>query len=154
MKKHILFLVLLSFSLGCVGVKIPKYLSQKSPYAKKLYVNFEEAVRLTEKALTDLKWSIDEKVDPAMYEQDMASLEPDQKRIMIFTKVRQTPLFLGTCYAKMNILLNASNDGTTQMEIRYLTVNSFTVRNIESYKNEAAANKIFEYIDRLIKEGQ
>ncbi|MFA5087443.1 MAG: hypothetical protein WC552_00245 [Candidatus Omnitrophota bacterium] len=150
MKKFLLILLAFLTCSGCVSARIPKYLGNDFPYKQRFYFSFEQVVSATQETLKDLGWQIEETADPAVYEQVFSLPGADKKQILIFTSIRQTPLFIGTRYAKMNIFLGESGDNNTEMEIRYLTVNSVLFKNFESYKNESAVKRILEHISKSL----
>lgn len=148
---HRAWAVGLSFSLlfvsGCVTAKIPDYLTDKNSYKRQFFVTFEEALQATRTALEDLGWTIINQADPAVYEQTPTPL---MRQVILFTDIRQTPMFLGSRYAKMNLILRQLKE-QTEIEIRYLTVSSLPFKNIESFKNDAAVARIFEKIADELK---
>jgi len=126
--------------------KFPQYLSDKHPYKKEFYVPFDKALEAAKTVLTNMGWKIVGEGNPAVYEQ---TTTPRAKELILFTDIRQTALFLGSRYSKMNIILR-SNDTMTEVEIRYLTIMSLPFRNIESFRNDHAVEQIFARLaDRL-----
>jgi len=146
-KKLYLSLFLL-LCVGCASAQIPTYLQDKNPYTKRFYANYDEALSAILESLEDLGWEIDARVDPAVYEQKEASLY-DGQRLLVMTKIRQTPMFLGTRYARINIILRSKKD-ISEVEIRYVTVNSLPIRNITAYRNDSAVERIFNHISELL----
>ena len=142
-----LFLTLLILTLvGCVSARIPQYLQDKNPYRKSFYTSFDQTYATTKKVLQELDWKIAGASDPDIYEQSLGKPSAPSQQILIFTEIKHTPLFLGTRYAKMNLLLKAQPE-TTQVEIRYVTVTSIPFKTFESYKNDKAVNKIFQRLE-------
>lgn len=140
--------VLILFCAGCVSANIPNYLKEEHPYKKKIYADYQKTVAATQEALKELGWTIAETTQPGVYEQE-PSANSQYQATLLFTNIRQTALFLGTRYAKMNIYLRELADGT-ELEIRYLTVTSTPLRSFESYRNDSAVQKFFERIDQQL----
>lgn len=146
MKKAFL-LVSVLFLAGCVSTKLPQYLSDVNPYKKEFYAPFAQAAHAAQTALTEAGWKISGEGNPSVYEQ---SAGQRSQETILFTEVRQTPLFLGSRYYKVNVILR-SNDTMTEVEIRYLTITAVPFKNIESYRNDKAVEKLFERIAELLK---
>ena len=107
------------------------------------------AVSSTITALEDLGWIIEHKVDPAVYEQ--GSIESaEEQRVLLLTQIRQTPMFLGTRYAKLNVYIK-SLKGVSEIEIRYLTVTSVFFKTFQTYQNDKAVERIFRRIRGTIR---
>ena len=149
MKKLFLVLVAILFA-GCVTVKIPKYLQDKSPYQKKYYVGYEETLAATRQALFDSGWKVSEVTSPMAFEQGEITKEDDKKQALIFTEVRQTPLLLSSRYLSVNVYVRAADEGT-DVEIRYLGVTPMLFKNAQNFKNDAVVNKIFDRISELVE---
>lgn len=141
------WILCLTILYGCTTAKIPQYLADKNPYKKQFYASFEETLKAAQTTLQELGWRIAAEGDPAVYEEGSPR---ESKQIILFTEVRQTAMFLGSRYARMNVILRAKSEGT-EIEIRYLTVNSLPFKNFESFKNERTVHRIFERIDQLLK---
>ncbi len=145
--RKIFWIVCLVFLYGCATARIPQYLADRNSYKKHFYASFDDALQASRTALHDLGWEITSEGDPAVYEEG----DPREARqIILFTEVRQTAMFLGSRYARINIILRTKSEGT-EIEIRYLTINSIPFKNIESFRNESAVQRVFERIDELLK---
>jgi len=143
MKKILLF-AFLFLCLGCVTVKIPKYLQEEFPYRKNFSANFDQSFVATTGALKDLGWKITETTTPALFNPQESGTK---KQILIFTEIKQTPLFLLSAYASLNAYLREIDENHTQVEIRYILVMPF----FKSYQNDAMAGKIFNKIEDKLK---
>ncbi len=149
MIKRIFILFFLSLYLtGCASVYLPVYLQDKNPYTRRFYAGYDEAFQAVDQALKDLGWEQEKAIDPLVYERQRGT-DLDEQQTLILTKTRQTPLFVGTRYARMNIYLRAKK-GISEIEIRYLTTSDFFFRWIKSYRNESAVNRIFAHLDELL----
>jgi hypothetical protein len=136
--------------VGCTTAQIPQYLQDKKPYIQRFYADYEDTLEVTHEALKQLGWKVEQTADPHVFEQQGATNDLNEKQILIFTEVRQTPLFVGTRYAKMNIFIR-SKGKLSEVEIRYLTVNSLPLKNFQSYQNKSAADRVFDCIAGLLK---
>lgn len=144
--KKFLPLFLLLFLLGCSTIHIPTYLPNSNPYTKRYYVDHKKMVVATVAALEDLGWKITQQIDPVVYERSSAR-ELDADQVLLVTEVRDTPLFLGARYAKLNIYVRSKNN-ESEVEIRYLTINSLFVKEFSTYKNDSAAARIHSRIEK------
>jgi len=145
-----LFLVLLCLGwVGCTSAVIPNYLPDQQPYVRRYQADFDQTLKAVHESLTDLGWQIEQTADPLVYEQDKIR-QADQRDILIMTGVRQTPLFIGTRYAKMNVYIH-SQQQESEVEIRYLTITSLPFKNVSSYNNEKAAERILNYIGKILE---
>ncbi len=138
--------LILAFVLtGCSTVYVPNYLKDEQPYKKRFFVEYNKTYEATVNALIDLGWKIEGTADPKVYERNPAD-DLNGEQILIFTKVRMTPLFLGTRYGRLNAFIR-SNEKVSEVEIRYLTINALPFRNIREFKNDSAANRILGRIE-------
>ena len=147
MRKIFLGILSVVFLSGCVAATLPQYLSDKNPYKKEFFVGYDESVEAVKAALDELGWTVDGEGKPDVYER---SISQSDKSVIIFSGIRQTPFFLGSRYAKLNVIVRGIQD-KTEIEIRYVTVTSIPFRNIQSFKNDAAVRRIFEHIQKHLK---
>ncbi|MBI5416084.1 MAG: hypothetical protein HZA29_04640, partial [Candidatus Omnitrophica bacterium] len=100
-----------------------------------------------------LGWEISKKTDPAVFERNRDQSGAQVKQVLLFTDVREMPLVLGTRYARMNIYLQSSAPGenSTDVELRYLTVTSVSLKSFHNYRNDGYARKLFERIESRLK---
>jgi hypothetical protein len=129
---------------GCVTVKVPKYLEEDFPYRQDFYANFDTTFNATSSALKELGWKITETTSPSVFNPQETS---PRKQVLIFTEIRQTPLFLASAYASLNAYLREIDEKYTQVEIRYILVMPF----FKSYQNDAMVDKIFNKIKQNLK---
>lgn len=144
------FLIVVSlFFLGCATANIPIYLPEKKPYAKRFYADYDAILSATETTLKDLGWSIEDQVNPSVYEA-ARSTDLNEKQLLVVTAVRQLPFFVGTRYARINIFLR-SRAGISEVEIRYLTVSTIAFMKMRDYSNDAESRRIFGKIDEVLR---
>ena len=143
MKRVVYFLLVLALA-GCVSVKIPKYLPEKFPYKKKFYADFETTLKAAEEALQDTGWKISDRTHPSLFEEGYVA-EDQVRQALIFTEVRQTPLFLSSRYMGLNVFVRAADQGV-DVEIRYVSVVPVIFNNRQSYKNDAVVGKVLNRI--------
>ncbi len=147
MRKTFIGIVSIVFLSGCVAAILPQYLSDKHPYKKEFFSDYAESVEAVKTALAELGWTIAGEGNLDVYER---AVTPNDKSVIIFSEIRQTPMFLGSRYAKLNVIVRGIQN-KTEIEIRYVTVTSLPFRNIQTYKNDATAQRIFEHIEKHLK---
>ena len=147
--KKVWLLVLLVFCVGCVTVKIPKYLKDEFPYEKRFYAKFDETLNATIQALDDLHWKVTNTSHPSVFEEGVQD-DQSKEQILIFTEVRQTPLFLSSKYMSLNVYVIAADDNT-DVEIRYVSVMPVFFKHAYNYKNDFVVNKVFDRIAELLE---
>ena len=148
MKKFSLLIFAILFT-GCATVQVPTYLPDKNPYSKRYYATFDQAMDGVKQALEDFKWEIENTADPAVYEETRSSVN-GEKQVMVYTKVRATPAFIGTRYGRMNIFITTTKD-ISEVEIRYLTITSTLFKTFQSYRNNAAADRFLKHLSELLQ---
>ena len=135
---------------GCTSAVIPHYLPDTNPYSRRYDAGYEQTYAAVKEALDDLGWVIEQEADPLVYEQDQ-NQNKSQNDVLIMSNTRQTPLFVGTRYAKLNIYIH-SQDDISDVELRYLTINSLPFKAVTNYSNDAAAERILDYIGEVLAE--
>ena len=147
-KKYFSILFFSIYLAGCASIFLPAYLQDKNPYIRRFYSNYDESLEAINKTLKDFGWESDKALDPLVYERQHAT-DLDEQQTLILTKTRQTPMFIGTRYARMNIYLR-SKKGISEIEIRYLTTTDLFFRGLKSYRNDSATNRIFTHLEELL----
>jgi uncharacterized protein YceK len=146
--KKIIIGLAVFFLVGCVTVKVPKYLQEDFPYRKDFTADFDRSFEATYSALKELGWSIAETTSPSAFDPAKAV---SKRQLLIFTEIRQTPLFLSSAYASLNAYLREIDKDHTQIEIRYLSVLPLPFKNVNSYQNDSLIQKIFARIEKNLK---
>ena len=149
MRKFLFLLLILCFS-GCMSVNMPHYIQDKNPYKKTFYSNFNDVLKTTLETLKELGWVLSKKVDPTVFERTTETNESQTNQILLFTEIRQTSLFIASRYARINVYLRSGTENTTEVEIRYLTVNSFPFKNFYNYRNDHAIEQIWKLIKKKL----
>ncbi|HOD12395.1 MAG TPA: hypothetical protein PLO93_06350 [Candidatus Omnitrophota bacterium] len=151
MKRHIHSLMLISTLVlaGCITVQMPQYLKDKNPYRQEFYTSYDKAVTATTHALERLGWKITREVNPVVFESDKAAAEAQPHQVILFTNVRQTSMFLSSRYTMLNVLIKENNE-KVEIEVRYYSVLSVAIKNMESYKNDGLVQKVFAEIEKSI----
>lgn len=145
------FLIFFCFLLiGCTTTNIPSYIQNKNPYEKEFYADFDAVFKAAQESLKELGWEIVKTSDPSEYER-FPVVENAGRQTLLFTEVRQTSMFIGSRYARINVYLREVSENSTTMEIRYLTVTSLVFKNFTNYKNDAAVTRLFDYIEKKLK---
>ncbi len=146
-----LSLLLTIFLVGCTSVNIPNYIPDKYPYKKTLYGDYGKVVRATEKTLGEFGWTITSRNDPSIFERTNAEDQHRNNQILIFTKVRATSLVVGTRYARLNAYVRSADDKTCEVELRYVTISSTSVKNFYNYRKDHLIERMFKRIEGLSK---
>ena len=143
------FLSLLLFFVGCSSVNIPNYIADKYPYKKTFYGEYSEILKATEQALKEFGWDITGRADPNVFER-VSSGDKIRQQTLLFTRIRETSLVVGSRYARLNAYIRSGDDHNCEVEIRYVTVSSTTVKNFYNYRKDHLIEKIFKRIEDLI----
>lgn len=140
--RKILPLISLIFIVGCTSLQIPAYVPDKHPYTQRFYGNHQEVVEAAKKSLHDIGWQVEGTADPLTYEQARLP-EAGSDNILLFSQVRQTPMFLWTTYRRVNVAIN-SKDKVSDVEVRYTKINLFPFKQFKSFRNDKLAKRIFQ----------
>jgi hypothetical protein len=149
--KRLLLISLILCLTGCVSVRIPKYLQDKHPYQRKFYASYEETLEAASRTLTQLGWHISGTADPALYEQNQAKDDGGAKSILIFTEIRESSWILFSRYSQLNCYVRTT-DAATEVELRYTNILALPFKNFQSYRNDRYIEKVFQQIERWLKE--
>ena len=144
--------LLLFFSGGCANVHIPDYISDENPYRRIFYADFSSTLAATAQSLESLGWPISKTAEPSIFERSRLTEEGNRQQTLLFTEIRQTPLFLGTRYARVNAYLRAVTDHTTEVELRYLTVTSVPLKSFYNYRKDHFIKRVFQEIERRLSQ--
>ena len=150
MKKIIIYSLFLISLTGCSTTHIPGYIVDKYPYKRIFTADFDQVLKAATQTFQDMGWAIAKTTHPSEYERDNGLEETPSQQILLFTEIRQTSLFIGTRYTRLNVYLRETQDKTTEVEIRYLTVNAFFFKTFYHYKNNKAVDRIFKHIQELL----
>jgi len=149
MKKWLTILVCV-FLTGCSTVDIPNYIKDDHPYNKIFYADYDTIVASTLESLNAAGWKVSKKTDPVIYEGSRVLDDPMGKQVLIFTNLRQNALILATRYRRINVYIRTVNKNATEVEIRYVTITSTSLKNFTSYKKDRAVERLFQKIDELL----
>ena len=151
MRKNVLLWVSLFALAGCASVTIPNYIRDEHPYRKTFYASYDTVLDATVHALEDFGWKVAKTTEPSVFERNKDTDKPGVRQILLFTDVRQMAFIFGTRYPRMNIYVQSGTDGSTEVELRYLTVTSASLKNFQNYRNDRYAGKFFGRIEFLLK---
>ena len=140
------------FFMGCTTATIPSYLPDNQPYTMRFYADYERTLETISQSLKDLGWKIEKTTNPIIYEQNLIETV-NQQQALIITEVRQTPMVVGTRYARLNVFLR-SQENVSDVEIRYLTITSLPLKSIRSYENKGAVERIFGHIKESLAQSR
>jgi len=149
--KRIFVVLLILLICGCVTVKIPKYLEDEFPYRQSFNASFEKTFAATLKALKNTGWQVSETTSPLVFGPRKASDKSRKYEVLIFTEIKQTPLFLGSSYVTLNALLRSTDPSHTDVEIRYLSMVAILFKTSKSYQNDKLVERIFDKIELNLK---
>ena len=142
--------IALIFVIGCASVTIPSYITDKNPYKRTYYGMYQEVLDATNAALKDLGWAVEGQAEPATFERSRV-MDANLKQTLIFTKVRQTSMVLGSRYARMNIFVREQVDNQAEVEVRYVTVSSVGFKAMYDYTEDRAVNHILDSIQKKLE---
>jgi hypothetical protein len=149
--KNILSVFLLVTLVGCATVTIPNYIQDDNPYKRTFYADFDKVRQTTVQTLEEMGWVLDKESDPSVFEQGRSSQVSGQQTLL-FTKIRQTSFFVATRYSRLNVYIQtAEENNATEVEVRFLTVTSFTFKNFKDYKHDKAVERIYKHMDEKLK---
>jgi len=144
-----IFLILML--AGCVTVKVPKYLQDEFPYRQSFAANFDQTFTATLKALKETGWRVSETTSPAMMAPRDVSDKEKRYQVMIFTELKQSPLFLASSYESLNVLVSSADATHADVEIRYLMMTALPFKTVNSFQNDRLVKKIFKKIATQLK---
>jgi len=148
--KKFLFICLLISLTGCTIIRVPKYIQDSHPYRKNFYGNFDTVLSATTQTIDDFGWKIAGTSDPVVFEKSRELDDLTGKQIVLFTEIRQTALFLGTRYSRLNAFLRTVDENTTEVELRYITVTSIPFKSFYNYKKDGVIKRIFLHIEQRL----
>lgn len=149
LKKFFSVLILLTL-MGCASISIPKYIKNENPYQKKLYASFEKVLPATIRTLEADGWVIEERADPGVYEMRTGEKIFDGKQVLLITGIRKLPVFVASSYARLNVYVTARVEDFTEVEVRYVTVNSVTFKSFYNYKHDRNVKKLLDKIEENV----
>ena len=129
---------------GCTVVQVPMYLPDDKVFTQRVYVDFETALNAVRMAVADFQWDVSSEVPPEMYEVDSES--QTEKEILLITDIKNTHLFVGSRYARMNIYIR-STGAVSEIEFRYMVVNSMVVWKPRTYGSQNLADRFFARVE-------
>lgn len=149
--KYFLFLFLLAIATSCSTVNVPPYIQDKHPYTKTLQSNYNKVLLTTKKILAQEKWTITKEADPTVYEKGKELDVSNAKQTLIFARTVEKSLVGTGKYAQLNVYLRTVDEINTEIEIRYLVVNSALVKEFYDYRNDKLINNLIEKINQQLK---
>ena len=149
MKK--LFILAIIFLVGCTSVSIPNYIPDSHPYKKTFYGDFGKVLTATEETIKAYGWNITGRADPSVFERNNGDDSHLTKQVLLFTKIRETSLVVGSRYARLNAYVRSAGDNTCEVEFRYVTVSSTSVKNFYNYRKDHMIDRMFKRIENLTK---
>lgn len=149
--KRVFFIVFCVLATGCTRIELPNYIKDVHPYDRRVYAPFEKTLKATSKVLDETGWTITTSSEPSVFERAKYAVSPDTKQIMLFTKVKHTPLILWSTYKRINVILRSAGENATDVEVRHVTVTSIPFKSFYSYKKDRVANQLLEKIENAVK---
>ena len=151
MKKTSWLFALAVLLSGCTTVNIPSYIKDDHPQTQVIYANFDDTLEAVKQVLNAKGWTVVDETDPTVYEH--SSIRDEGGRdLLLFTDIKEHPYILGTRYHRANVFLRStSQPKQTEMELRFVTINSMTFMKTKNYKHPRAAAQIFEAVNNALK---
>ncbi|MBF0478782.1 MAG: hypothetical protein HQL26_04810 [Candidatus Omnitrophica bacterium] len=135
---------------GCSTASVPKYLQSKNPYVKRFYGNYDQTLDAVRSAMKETGWAIEKEVPPTIYEYSTSSEFGDKRQLLILSNVRATPYFVGTRYSRINVYIREGSADQTEVELRYLKVNSFPFKGFYRYGRKEFSQTFFDSIEKTL----
>ncbi|MDP8211863.1 MAG: hypothetical protein P9X22_01050 [Candidatus Zapsychrus exili] len=148
--KKIILLFLCFVLVGCMSVSVPNYIKDDYPYKKVFYSDFDTTLNVTEQSLRDLGWEITDKVEPTIFEKAKELQDSNHKQILLFTETKETLMFIGTRYSRVNVYLRSGENNTTGVEVRYFSLTAVPFKNFSGYRKDGLVSKLFERIKNYL----
>jgi len=148
--RKILSVFLLLVLTGCSSVRVPNYIQDRHPYKRTFYVQFDKVRETAIQTFEEFGWTIKKESEPALFERERES-GSSGKQTLLLTEIRETSLFIGSRYARLNAYLRETANNETEVELRYLTVTSVPFKSFNMYKNDGAVERIFKHIEEELK---
>ena len=136
---------------GCASIAVPNYIKDKNPYSKKFYGQYKDILKIASDSIEELGWKISSTSDPLIFENSIVSPDNSAEHILIFAETKQDPWILGTTYKKLNVYVRAGGNDKTEVELRYIRINSTFFMKFYGYKADRLAKKIFDKIEEKLK---
>jgi len=149
--KYFLYVLLLITTFGCSTVNVPPYIQDKHPVTKVLPENYNKVLLTTKKILAQEGWTITKESDPAVYEKGKELDAPNAKQTLVFARTVEKSLIGTGKYAQLNVYLRTVDEINTEIEVRYLVVNSAVVKSFYDYRNDKLVNNLIEKINQQLK---
>ena len=147
----ILVIALIVFSqAGCSVIHIPNYIKDENPYKRTFYAPYTLVHELTVQALEKHGWSVEGESNPALFERSREVEGAEYKQTLLYTQIRKLSLVLGMRLTRINVYLRTTADSATEVEVRYVTVTTTSVKTFYNYKNDKAVNAILQSIEDLL----
>ena len=150
--KRLSILVAVLLFCGCASISVPNYIQDDYPYKKKFYGTYEDILNTSTQMLLDFGWEISNSNDPNVFERVAVSSGQEDRRVLLFTELRQSSWFLGSRYARVNVYIRSGGNNTAEVEIRFMTITSVLFKQFKSYKNDALAERMFTRVQDLLNQ--
>lgn len=142
--------ILACFFVGCASANIPKYIKDTHPYERTFYTSFDRVVEVVEQGLNNFGWTIDEKVDPDVYERTAEVSTNSREKILIFTERRQSFAGLGFKNQRINVYIRTLADASVEVEVRYLKATSIPFKTFYSYRQDKSAQNFLNWVEKKL----
>ncbi len=147
MKNFFIFFSLFILT-ACSTLSIPEYVPDEHPYQRKYYATYERAVTVTKQALEQFGWKVVKEVDPSVYERVYMDITD---RILLIAAPRRSAYGVGSHQMRLNVRLLAGKSNTTDVEIRYLSLNKVAFKQLRGYREDGVVEPILKRIEEIIK---
>ncbi|MFP4472242.1 MAG: hypothetical protein ACLFPX_00020 [Candidatus Omnitrophota bacterium] len=148
MRRWMLIVLCAVLAAGCTSTRLPNYVQAEKPFTKRVYADYESAVTAVKMTLDDLGWEIAEEAAPEVFE--VETDVQDTEQILLITELRATRMFFATRYARINVYVRSSGE-ISEVELRYMVVNSMAFWKPRSYGSQSLADRFFELLGKNLE---
>ena len=149
--RRVAWVLMLCILAGCSSVILPNYITDRHPYKRRLDSSFEQTVSATKEALKDMGWGIKEEKDPGIYERSWRLNDPSIKHVLIFTEYSKSNYFVHSKNTVINAYVREIAGGSCDVELRYLSVSTYSFKKFFDYRNDHLINQIYKSIEEKLQ---
>lgn len=145
--KKVLALFLLSALIGCASVHTPSYVPEIKPFSQRFYADHQRVASAVRQTFAELGWDIKEEISPDVFEVDPKRQQKENS--LIISEVIPTHLIIGTRYTRVNVYVRSTKE-ESDVELRYMVINSYGFFKPKTYGSESLAKRFFELVQKSL----